>query len=282
MATISNSHGCSQLPLELWDRIIDFVAGNLGGSSERRDIVACSLVCWAFVNRCRFHLIHKLTIRSRAQLDQVIRILSNSPIFCARLSWLIIDAGNGADQSWVSTVPFRLPLSVSRLENLTVRGVDLRALHPQALQAFSRIRIDKVYLEDVRYSSYTQLTRFFSIATEVRVFKQPAMTHEVAALRRLPPSPRQGERSFYVYGLLWATLCSMTQSLDLSTCTGEWRIHFRIDMSGSEETSGMALANIRRGFDQICEQPERVLSFRILLQLGGCWVKVKRYSHLLI
>lgn len=219
-----------QLPHELWDKILDFVASNLY-TSNRRDLIACCLVCRAFIPRCHFHLFEKLTLRSRTQLDHVIRMLSNSSILCARLRELTIDAGNGADQSWVSTTPFCLPLSISHLGILRHRGIDLSVLHPEAHKGFSRIHIDSVFLEDVRYSSCTQLTRFFSISTRVHVSNQPAMTHEVAALRRLPPSPRQDLQDFYFNGLSWATLCSITQSLDLSTRTGQWLIRFVVDGS---------------------------------------------------
>lgn len=62
----------------------------------------------------------------------------------------------------------------------------------------------------------------------------------------------------------------------------EWVICFAINESSSQETSGIALANIHRGFEQICRQPERTLSFNIVLDVGQCRVGLKWYSHLLI
>lgn len=274
----------SPLPQELWDEIIDLVAISTPSLSlsPRRDIIACCSVCRAFVPRCRSHLKapRQLTVQSRAQLEEVARTLSTA--LGNRLEELAIDAGHDADQSWVSTVPFRLPRSISKLVMLFLSGVDLSVLHPQALQAFSHIHILQVHLRDVRYSSYTQLTRFFSISTRVIVSDLPAMTHEVAPLRRLPPSPRQGLRQFELSGLSWATLSSMTESLDLSTCTGAWFLHFEIDGPSSEATSTIGLVNIRRGFEQICGQSERALKFNISLKLAQCSVGLQWYSDLLI
>lgn len=195
------------LPLELWEKVIDFVAGGTHSLSisTGRDVTACCLVCRAFVPRCRFYLIlpthGDFAIQSRTRLARVVQTLSNFPALWARLDKLIIDAGNGVDQSWISTVPFCLPLSIFRLNRLALRGVDLSVLHPEAHRGFSRIRIDEVLLCDVRYSSYTQLTRFFSISNTVAVYDQQAMTIEVAALRRLPP--RQGPQRFTLQ-LSWA------------------------------------------------------------------------------
>lgn len=127
-----NGRDDRQLSLEVWEMIIDLVADDFIylTDSARHDVVACCLVCRVFVPRCRFRLYHDFILWSRTQLDHVVHTLSNSPILCARLRELTIDAGNGADQSWVSTVPFRLPLLVSSLNELSLRGVDLSVMHP--------------------------------------------------------------------------------------------------------------------------------------------------------
>lgn len=269
MVLSSDGREGSLLPLELWDKVIDFVAGGTGYLSRPRkpDVIACCLVCRAFAPRCRFYLYQEFTLRSGTQLKQVDHVLSNSPILCNCLYRLIIDAGNGVDQLWVSTVPFSLPLSISSLDTLVLRGVDLSVLHPEFQKAFSRIRIDKVRLDDVRHWSYTQVTRFFSVANTVWAHGHPAMTDEVVALRRLPP--RQ-TRQWFAFSSSWATLGSMTRELDLLTCTGEWKISFNIQGSSSHETSVPALANIRRGFEQICGQPDRKWDYKIQLYRESC------------
>lgn len=263
-----------QLPLEVWDKVIDNIA-----NSSRRDTVACCLVCRAFVPRSRFYLYKRFTLQSRTQLDQFIHTLSNSPILCTRLRFLIINAGNGADQSWVSTVPFRLPLSVSSLSELLLQDVDVSVMHPDALKAFSHIRIEEVRLQRVRYSSYNQLARFFSISNTVLVYGQTETTHEVAALSRLPS--RRGKQVF-AFVLSWATLGSMTRSLDLSTCAGNWDIDFYVEESSSPETSAVALANIHRVFEQVCGQPDRAANFCVRLCVGFYDIKLCWYNGFLI
>lgn len=284
MALPSNDRDGSlfELPLELWERIIDIVAGNVGylRQSQRHDIIACCLVCRAFVTRCRFHLYYQFTLRSGTQLEQLVHTLSASPILCNRLHGLTIDGRQVADQSWVSAAAFRLPPSISSLGTLFLRDVDLSVLHPEANRGFSRIRIPEVHLRDVRYSSYTQLTRFFSISNTVRVHGQPVATHEVAALRRLPP--RRGPQRFYLHDLSWAVLDSMTQSLDLSTCTGDWGINVWIAGSRSWETSAVALANLCIAFEHICGQPDRQLDFRIRLHPGAHRIAFHWYDRQLV
>lgn len=153
--------------------------------SQRRDVIACCLVCRDFVPQCHFYLFWALKICSGIQLNQIICTLSSSPTLCTCISELILDAGNCPDQSWFSTVPFRLRQWTSYLHRLELWSVDLSVLHPTAPNVFSCVRIATVRLVDVHYSSYTQLTRFFSISNYVEVYDQPTMTCEVVALRQL-------------------------------------------------------------------------------------------------
>lgn len=260
--------------------------------SWRRNVLACCMVHRAFMPRCRFHLYEHIKLCSGGNLTQVVHTLSQFPTLRKRVDCITIDATGSEDQSWVSSVPFCLPLTSFRLKPgiLVLQGVDLSVLHPSAHQAFARVGVfSNIVLQDVRYSSYTQLVRFLTIAYNVRISYQPDSDHKTGEITgRLPPG-RSVNRLRAPYSSLltrrftldmsWAALGSITRDLDPFGFMGNWHIVFRGEYPSTRETtaSATALANILKAFKQNCRQSDQksIISFDI--QSGPCTIELRRY-----
>lgn len=156
-----------QLPLELWEHIIDIVAEN--GIDETTDaMLKCILTCRAWVSRCQYHLFSEVVLRSRDHVHQVCKVLSTSPVLRQRVKHIWIDAKvnhrgtkNGLDQSWISAAPFQLAPLVSKLRTLKLSNIDFTQLNPTFCQAFTAFAhpIESLYLFYVRWSRYSQVAR---------------------------------------------------------------------------------------------------------------------------
>lgn len=268
---------CPRLPPEVWDRIIDFVAGAFFNRDDtgmlsppsqwRRDLHACSLVCHTFLPRSLLQLYEEVELRSAAHLTQIVHTLSNSPILRDRVDTLIVNAKDGTNQSWVSLVPIRLQIrTLLNCRVLVLRGVDLSTMHSHAKTAFTCLgqRLSGVTLEDVHYFSSLQLARFFRIAKNVVLrysLHNGVKSREVAGLGCLPPCPIgkdrfRGEDRYFTLEMSWATLAQVTQDWDLSTCSGDWDISLGI-LGDVQDTTGCAtaLANIVKVAEGVCRQP---------------------------
>lgn len=256
--------GYPQLPPEMWDSVIDFVAG---AESSQLDLRTCSLVCHAFLPRSLIHLYQKLDLRSAAQLAQVVHRLSNSPILRNRVRYLIIDAKDSVTQSWVSLVPIRLQIHIlTNCRSLVLRGVDLSAMHSHAKTALTclRQRLLQVTLEDIHYFSPLQLARFFHVAENV-VLRYSShyvlKDRNVACLGRSPPSPMgrnqfQGGWRYFDLSMSWVIFAQVTRDWDLSACIGGWDIVLYLSGDSQEATGrAAALANITNTLEHLCKQP---------------------------
>lgn len=251
-----------QLPPELWDNIIDLVS-SLYNDSWRRDVFACCLVCRAFTPRCRFQLYRHIDLRSAGNLAQVVDILTQYPALCQRVGYLIIDATTSIDQSWVSTVPFRLPLSQFSTQlgvTLRLRGIDLSLLHPNTHRAFTRMPrcIAAVVLDDIQYSN-AQLARFCVLYDRVYVIYRDGSP-------RLPAVPDFGRLSRYAvwkrppppsglarltFTMPWATLGRITRDMDLSASVKDCIVRFIGEWPAPMKTSAIAVRNIRKAFRHV-------------------------------
>lgn len=158
-----------QLPLEIWEHIIDHIA-NLYSSTVfdrfiRKDLRSCALVCRAWVARCRFYLCGRITIRSGEELARIAQWLSNAPQIRSRVRELTAearDAGADTDPYWVSLIPMRLP-KLENLATLTFSGVDLCRRYPNFYKAYSLFRLNKLTFTGVRCSHFSQLARIASL-----------------------------------------------------------------------------------------------------------------------
>lgn len=143
---------------------MDFVP--VVSSTTRRGIghlLACRLVCRAWVPRTSFHVFQFITLSSRSQLLDFTRILSSLPILCARVKHLTVVATE-EDQAWVVQVPIRLCPKLKRISQLWLVGVDIAIRYPPFYKSFSLFSpLRSLILERVRCSRYDQLTRLVSV-----------------------------------------------------------------------------------------------------------------------
>lgn len=160
-----------RLPIEIIERIIDFfpfLYGSYNGwesawtpADTRAALRTCFLVCRAFVPRCRLHLLDSITLRTEKDLTAVENMFNKAPGLAKYVSTLTIDVVGAGPQSWVSAIPFALAVPSMELWELRVRGVDFTTVHVSFQRAFTRFAgVSTLRLEDIRYSRYSQVTRF--------------------------------------------------------------------------------------------------------------------------
>ena len=108
---------------------------------ELASIQACCLVQRAWIPRCRLYLCRTVHLDSREMLQAASKFFYSSPFHAEKVRGLII-IGGGADQTWISNIPLRLPKLVN-LERISFRDVDLSQQHPSFPQVLSRHRWPK-------------------------------------------------------------------------------------------------------------------------------------------
>lgn len=95
--------GPPQLPPEVWNQIISFVAGVTQPqglypfqdlNSWRADLRSCCLVCCAFVARSRFFLFEAITIKSGAQAMVITKAFNDLPVLYSKVHSLALDGSN--------------------------------------------------------------------------------------------------------------------------------------------------------------------------------------------
>ncbi|TCD62418.1 hypothetical protein EIP91_006919 [Steccherinum ochraceum] len=162
-----------RLPLEICERIIDFLAPasttpqlteSLQAIICRNDLYSCMRACPAWIPRCQFHLMEVARFVSRYSLIHYARQLRRSPESRQRIKSVVISQDED-DHSWVSAVPLLLPL---KLDNLTLEAVDLSALHPMALQRLHLLQVSFLMLKSVHYSYYYEVARLVKFTSARR------------------------------------------------------------------------------------------------------------------
>ena len=174
MSSLLNS---LQLPIEVWERVIDHLPNKSWAmySSGHRDLRACCLTCRAWVTRCRVHLFRVVVLRTSTDFHGIRRFLNASPVLWDRVEMLIIRVSpqndDVASQSWLPLVPIHLARIIRSLKWLNLDGVDLTAVHPRFYQTYSLFQsVEHLALENVKYSQYSQLSRFVSTTSAQKVY----------------------------------------------------------------------------------------------------------------
>lgn len=138
-----------ELPVEIWDHVIDTLAGACMSGDDafqlddeaRKELSSCSLVCRAWGPRCRLYLFREIDVISRDSLRSISTFLQKSPSYAGLVEQVNICA-KGTDQSWVPTVPLLLP-NLSGLYTLSFTSVDFKQQHPRFSQFYSRLRFEQ-------------------------------------------------------------------------------------------------------------------------------------------
>ena len=155
-----------QLPVEIWDRVIDFLSVQDSEFLEldRPTLVLCSLVCRAWLIRCRFLLCADVTLRSARSVASFSQCLSTSPQLCPCINHLTIGilgpgvspGGDDEDLRWMATVPLSLPIrDLKGLKVLHMDDFDLRGIRRESYECYSLFRpIHQVYVVGPRYDTF--------------------------------------------------------------------------------------------------------------------------------
>ncbi|TCD69383.1 hypothetical protein EIP91_007730 [Steccherinum ochraceum] len=183
---VSASTGRPDVPIEIWEKIIDCVRGGTAMQlrrtlsrsvwweewkvpytklrNARTDLAACCLVCRAWVSRCRYHLFQLVSLRSASDVTHLVQLLTQSPALRRRMYAIHIDGRGNSDLSWIYTLPTQLE-PFQRNSEIFIRAllfqqVDIYRLHPNVGRLFSRLQgITQVYFKNSQYTSFSQFAR---------------------------------------------------------------------------------------------------------------------------
>ena len=146
------------LPIEVWENVIDIVAdwGILYRSEQRRDVASCRLVCRAWGPRCSLYSFDLITIASREDLQLLSASLRKSPLHAGLVQKLKI-CGGGAAQDWIATVPLDLP-KLPALRDIQFVSVDFKQQHPRFSQYYSLLRRQSPELNSELYFTEEELS----------------------------------------------------------------------------------------------------------------------------
>ncbi|KAH8091420.1 hypothetical protein BXZ70DRAFT_953646 [Cristinia sonorae] len=159
-----------QLPVEICEYIIDaIVPGDYAYNGPiAATLRSCSLVCRAWVPRCRFHLCRSVNIMSGDALASFARYIRSFRDLPSRVMMLRIGPPtdvtfdrNTWDHSWVSLVPIRLP-RLHNLQKLHMESVDLDDQNVMLWRSFTLFSCDILELDGVQYSRPAQVARLIS------------------------------------------------------------------------------------------------------------------------
>ena len=110
-----------QLPIEVWERIID--------NSHRRNLVACALTCRAWFSRCRYWLYQDLHVRSEGGLDAVLETLSSAPDLAKYVHSLTVYGGEYYNLALITHALLHLGPKLTELSRLYIHSLDLTHGH---------------------------------------------------------------------------------------------------------------------------------------------------------
>lgn len=165
------------------------LAGNYDSMDHRtrKHLNRCRLVCRDWVPRCRLHLLNEISVNSRPSLESLAKFLLASPFHAERVTVLKI-SGEGPDQTWISTVPLRLP-PLPHLAHLVLRAVDFSQQPPHVYQVYSLLR------------SRSLSTAFRVVIDEHNLITEPHRIAILVSVLRLPNVYVQDKDSYPLHTL---------------------------------------------------------------------------------
>lgn len=273
-----------ELPIELWERILDiatsvpkmsifrrvrrtrwpkddFIEEQQQAIESRKYLCAFSLVCRSWLPSCRARQLEHPRFSSASQADLLIRILHNSPILCARVAWISIKCKPGDDLSWVSRFAVSLPRRVLRLQGITLHTVDLSNLHPSFYRHMSLFRpLTNLFLMNLRYSHFSQIDRLVATTQAEYVdlascqWESPAtMQCNVDIARRLSLRGRPPHLTgVFLYGN-WSDVERMSRDWHFPTPSLQ-SVHIIYNLEEKDVQESHASVNIRAAdlFRRLC------------------------------
>ncbi|THH28138.1 hypothetical protein EUX98_g6051 [Antrodiella citrinella] len=168
--------GVCPLPLEICERIIDFVASfvkfdDLGDViPDRSSLVPCALVCRAWLPRCRFLLSPDgVILHSRREVVSFSLFMHAFPPAASGLGNINIfgpwkEGGDTSTaDSWVSSVPAILP-PLPDLRYVNIHDIHLAHQHTTLYKLYSAFDLAELSLHRVSFHHFSQVARL-AVAT---------------------------------------------------------------------------------------------------------------------
>ncbi|TCD62063.1 hypothetical protein EIP91_007522 [Steccherinum ochraceum] len=168
-----------RLSYDIFEEIVGHLAINPGRgfignvdkdwSTKIRTLKACSLVCHDLLHCSRRHLFRDLSLRSAEELEEFISLRKRLPWLADCISLLYVYGsakhGAGKDQSWISTLPFRL-FPLIHLSDVRFHGVDLTTISASSYKAFHLHGPQNWTFSEVIFTRYSQITQLLPARTE--------------------------------------------------------------------------------------------------------------------
>jgi len=162
------------LPIELWERVIDFLAFDdiyshtHSGNAVYKNLITCALTCRSWKFRCRFHLLYDRKLSGPHHVKSTVSMLreepADTPLTCHFKRLLVnpscADGVGPPPSSWVSCIPVRLTKYMILLDKLHLSGIDLQTMHPSFISALSFSKsVTQLVLTECKFLTITILVR---------------------------------------------------------------------------------------------------------------------------
>ncbi|KAI0925674.1 hypothetical protein AcV5_008350 [Taiwanofungus camphoratus] len=159
-------------PIEIFERIIDFLSGDHPFWLDRQTLSYCALTCRAWLPRSRYHLFHDVTIRNSRQLYRFAKQLTASPHLDGLVDELSIVYPH---PRLLNVVPIMLARKLTKVNRLRIHGglleqlrlsrVDQKFLMPLAEFA----SITQFELIDATFAKLTDFGRLICAFTNLSI-----------------------------------------------------------------------------------------------------------------
>lgn len=228
-----------ELPIEVWENVIDLVRGKLPLFVDRpagrnrhnhvrlkqlarqtiAELVACSAVCRTWNTRARLYLFESITLRSGQDLLGFLHHLSNSLILRGRVRALIISNEDSCGDSWIYRAVHCLPSRLPNAKSLTLRHINLATLHPHFMRDISLFRpLQDLYLVHAVFPRFVDLWRLVSStrAEYVQLTRSCKVLEQPGSLFRRPSTLQSRMRFIWIRGA-WSDMKRMSRTWDFSS-----------------------------------------------------------------
>ncbi|TFY68084.1 hypothetical protein EVJ58_g1233 [Rhodofomes roseus] len=114
------------LPLEVQERILDFVAGSM---DSRETMKACMQTCKGWTPRCRFHLLHEIHLRGQQEVFSFGRLLDSNPRYRNEVVYAHIGSRDGSLQpiAYVESFAARFAGKLPSVHHLMIRNAEMKS-----------------------------------------------------------------------------------------------------------------------------------------------------------
>lgn len=193
------SHRGSNMPLEVWESIIDACSG------DTVTLKACATVCRAFVRPSRTHLYRHIVVTTSPVADSVIEALERNPDSRGAVIELHLDGASplGALAGWVCRVLRRLLPMLHRLQTLRLWSMSLTS--PSVPHLLSAVRRTVSRLE----IAYCQVFGFAELADILSAL--PGITNLVISYITVRHGQMTASPEIEATGMALTSLCVKEQ-----------------------------------------------------------------------